>query len=271
MKHQKVNTLQKRYEGFLDTHCLWKNNFVYGLNQYTLDPTKNKVDTSINENLRLGKYVEQFVSFQIKRQTNTVFIDDNIQIQQEKRTIGEIDFLFLEDGVPIHLELIYKFYLYDARIGSTEIEHCIGPNKKDALIEKLTKLKHKQLPLLFREESKKYLNTYDLIGNKIQQKVLFKAQLFIPYKKEVNLKLLNNKCVVGYYLHFKDLPIFKNAKIYVPIKKDWLLKPHTNVEWLNFTNALEVLENFYISNISPMVWIKNKNGTLLKLFVTWWK
>jgi len=62
--------------------------------------------------------------------------------------VGELDCLILRDKKPIHLEVIYKFYLYDASVGDTEIAHFIGPNRKDSLIEKLTKLQEKQLPIL---------------------------------------------------------------------------------------------------------------------------
>jgi len=61
--------------------------------------------------------------------------------------------LFLEDEKPIHLEIQFKFYLYDAALGTTEIDHCIGPMRKDSLNEKLSKLKEKQLPLLYANET----------------------------------------------------------------------------------------------------------------------
>jgi len=54
-----------------------------------------------------------------------------------------------ENNKPIHLEIIYKFYLYDPSIGLTQLDHWIGPNRRDSLVKKLTKLKQKQLPLLY--------------------------------------------------------------------------------------------------------------------------
>ena len=36
----------------------------------------------------------------------------------------------------LHLELVYKFYLYDKNLGEKEIERWIGPNRSDSLLEK---------------------------------------------------------------------------------------------------------------------------------------
>ena len=42
-------------------------------------------------------------------------LSENIQIQENvNQTIGELDCLFLDESQPIHLEIQFKFYLYDA-------------------------------------------------------------------------------------------------------------------------------------------------------------
>ena len=53
----------------------------------------------------------------------------------------------------IHLEVSYKFYLYDENLGKLESEKWIGPNKRDSLVQKTAKLKSKQLPILFHKET----------------------------------------------------------------------------------------------------------------------
>ncbi|QTD38020.1 DUF1853 family protein [Polaribacter batillariae] len=131
--HEKTTKIQNRYDGFLQTDCLWTGNTVYGFNQFKVKNKFVKIDIEMNENLRLGKYVERFVSFQISQENNIEILAENIQIQQEKRTLGELDCILLKDNKPIHLEVIYKFYLYDATTGASEIEHFIGPNRKDSL------------------------------------------------------------------------------------------------------------------------------------------
>ena len=171
--------VQQHYNGFLQTPNLWKGNEIFSLKQFEIDRDSIKVDLKIDEKLRLGKYIERFVSFQIKQDKNCKIISENIQIQQDKLTLGELDCLLYKNEKPIHLEIIYKFYLYDASVGATEIEHFIGPNRKDSLFEKLDKLQQKQLPLLYSNECKTYLESVNLDVPEVEQQVYFKAQLFV--------------------------------------------------------------------------------------------
>ena len=263
--------IQARYQGFLQTPILWKHTNVFGLKPFEITTESKKINLKIDEKLRLGKYIERFVSHQLKCNKAFAILAENIQIQQQKRTLGEIDCILLRDNKPIHLEIIYKFYVYDSSIGKTEIEHFIGPNKKDSLIEKLTKLKEKQLPLLYSKECKSYLKTINLDINNIEQQVYFKAQLFVPFNdKYQKLKTLNQNCIVGYYIHQQALQIFKNCKFYIPIKKDWLLKPHTNVSWLHYDAFFEICSSYMTRKYSPLVWAKSINGEINKLFIVWW-
>ena len=52
--------LQKRYEGFLKTPCLWKDAAVLNLHQFEIESKSDKIKIDLDENLRLGKYVELF-------------------------------------------------------------------------------------------------------------------------------------------------------------------------------------------------------------------
>ncbi|MDC1227265.1 DUF1853 family protein, partial [Algibacter sp.] len=115
--------LQKRYEGFLKTPCLWLNDAVYNLDQFKITSKFNKIKIVLDDKLRLGKYVEQFVSFELDQQNDISVLAENIQIQDGKITLGELDCLLLKNNKPIHLEVIYKFYLYDASVGESEIDH----------------------------------------------------------------------------------------------------------------------------------------------------
>ena len=261
--------IQKRFDGFLQTNYLWKNQTFYGLKQFEIAQNFIKFNTEINKNLRLGKYIERFVSFQLQQNNSVILNAENVQIQQEKRTLGELDCILQYKETPIHLEIIYKFYLFDTSVGKTEIEHCIGPNRKDTLIEKLTKLKTKQLPLLYTQECKKFLETLNLDSKDIEQRVYFKAQIFIPLNKKVKFKILNSDCITGFYIYKEEIQQFKDCKFYIPIKKDWLIIPHTKVKWQNFDNffneTLILLENKF----SPLCWIKHRNGVLEKFFLVW--
>ena len=268
--HQKKKDLQKRYEGFLQTKTLWKNNLVFGLQQFKLKSKLQKINFDINDKQRLGKYIEQFVFYELQSE-NIKILSKNVQIQREKKTLGELDCIILKDKTLIHLELIYKFYLYDATVGNSEIEHFIGPNRKDSLIEKLSKLKEKQLPLLYSEECKTYLSKLNIDTSKVKQQVYFKAQLFLPYSnKDVGLTFLNRKCVVGYYINKIELSKFKNCKFYIPVKKDWLVIPHKQVDWISFSKFCSNISIILERKFSPLFWLKKPNGELEKFFLVWW-
>ena len=267
----KTKEIQKRYEGYLATPNLWNGDVVFGLHQFELESKSHKIDISIDNKIRLGKYIERFVSYQLSTIKEVGILAENIQIQKDKRTLGELDCLLTRNEKPVHLEIIYKFYLYDATVGTTEIEHFIGPNRKDALIEKLNKLKEKQLPLLYSNDCKPYLDEYDIEVEKVRQEVLFKAQLFLPYNSQhIQLTKLNTDCVKGFYINRKELENFKESKFYIPTKKDWLITPHEQVSWITYATFNNKIKEFELRKFSPLVWIKSKNGELSKCFVVWW-
>ena len=268
--NQKTQILQKRYDGFLKTNCLWNENSILDLQQFSIKNLWTKINLNIDEKLRLGKYVERLVSFQLQQESTLKIIAENIQIQKDKITLGELDCVLLKDEKPIHLEIIYKFYLYDTSVGNSEIENLIGPNRKDSLIEKLIKLKEKQLPLLYSDECKYYLKTLNLEIKNIEQQVYFKAQLFIPIHQKVNLSQLNSDCIVGFYINRNDLNEFSNCKFYLPIKRDWLIIPHKNVNWKKFDEFITEITPLLDRKFSPLCWLKKENGELEKFFLIWW-
>jgi len=269
--HQKTKDIQSRYEGFLQTPCLWKKAAVHDLYQFEIKNAYTKINIEIDEKLRLGKYIERFVSYQLAQEKNISILCENIQIQQEKRTLGELDCIILRDDKPIHLEIIYKFYLYDETVGNTEIEHFIGPNRKDALTEKLTKLRERQFTLLYTRTCNDYLKTLQLSSENITQQVYFKGQLFVPYsKKTIQLKILNTNCISGFYINRKELNHFLACKFYIPSKKDWLVIPHQNIDWLKFYQFKEKAEAYLNRSFSPLCWMKLSNGEILKFFLVWW-
>ncbi|MHB0755849.1 DUF1853 family protein [Polaribacter sp. M15] len=269
--HQKTKDIKRRYEGFLQTPSLWKKDVVFDLYQFEIKNVAKKINIEIDEKLRLGKYIERFVSYQLTQEKDISILCENIQIQQQKRTLGELDCILKKDKSIIHLEIIYKFYLIDKNVGKTEIDHCIGPNRKDALIEKLKKLKDKQLPLLYTDECKMYLKSINLNAKEIAQQVFFKAQIFVPFTdRNMPLKILNTNCIAGFFINKKQLSFFSDAKFYIPNKKDWLVIPHQNVNWLNYERFKELSSDYLARQFSPLCWLKLPSGVIEKIFLVWW-
>ena len=207
----------------------------------------------------------------MSQQSDIALLAENIQIQNDKITLGELDCLLLRNNKPIHLEIIYKFYLYDASVGDSEIDHFIGPNRKDSLIEKLIKLQEKQLPLLYSKTCKPYLEALNLRAENLTQQVYFKAQLFLPFTNQnIELKTLNTECIAGFYVKQNELHQFEDCKFFIPNKKDWLIQPHTNINWLRYDTFKLTTQDFFEQKYSSLCWVKLKNGELKKLFLVWW-
>lgn len=262
-----MNRTQQRFEGFLSTPPLWKSNDLYNLTQFEIEHASISFDMEIDSKQRLGSYIERFVSCQLQKNKAIKVLKENIQITSNKVTLGEIDCLLLKNNKPIHLEIAYKFYLYDPSVGKTNIEHWIGPNRKDSLIHKLEKLKRKQLPLLHSEECQNYLKGINLKSKDISQQVYFKAQLFVPLSMDKTYHKINPDCIVGFYINRTELEQFRNEKFYIPNKKDWLIIPHTHVKWLNFEEFKTQSEIYLQREFSPLCWIKLNTGELKKFFL----
>jgi len=250
---------------------LWEGELV-GLTQIKLKKNSNQlIKLKTKKRLRLGHLVERFVSHELQLNNDIDILAENIQIKQNKVTIGELDCLLIHNQTPIHVEIIYKFYLYDESVGNSELEHWIGPNRKDSLIEKITKLKTKQLPLLYKAETKTILEQLKLNSSTIQQQVYFKAQLFVPYyMRDMHLRIINNQCIKGYYLHLNDLKQFSSYKFYIPSKLDWLTEAHNNVTWLDYNEGTKTIKEAIIQKRAPLCWVKSEKTTLQKIFVVWW-
>ena len=266
-----TDDLQQNFRGYLNTPNLWQYAEVYDMQQYDFgESTSKKFTDKVAKNLRLGKLVERFVFQQLSDKDASDILAENIQIQDGKRTIGELDALLMTTYGPVHLEIIYKFYLYDPNVSNDELSHWIGPNRKDSLLQKLDKLKEKQLPLLYHPKTQPVLEDLELSITEIKQQVLFKAQLFLPLnlQKTPFLKL-NPKCVQGFYVTLDKLYQFKTAQFYIPEKINWLMEVNDNVQWLDYDDFTSDVAVWLDKRMSPLFWMKN-NGILQKFFVVWW-
>lgn len=262
--------IENLYIGFCNTKLLWKYRFK-GLNQLNLmDIPETQFNRQLLKKRRLGQLAEQFAFNQLEQLDDCKILAENLQIHKNKQTLGELDALIKLNQETIHLEIIYKFYVYDDTIGTSELEGWIGPNRKDSLIEKITKLKTKQLPLLYSSECESVLNALELDRTNIQQKVLFKAQLFIPYQKSIHFSQLNEDCVNGFYFKTSQLNDFDTCEFYIPEKLEWFLDVNDSVDWLSFENFKKDVETFLSESQSPLIWIKKTDGKLLKSFLVWW-
>lgn len=266
-----MNLTQQRYLGFLHTPFLWDTTLA-SLTQATFsESTDASINVKIPDTIRLGNYVEQLVSYYLRQIPGVKVLAENVQIIQHKETLGELDCLLLHNKAPIHLEIAYKFYLYDPSAGPSFLECWIGPNRRDSLVLKLAKTKNKQFPLIHHEACKAQLAGMNIASEAFVQNTFFKGQLFLPLgMKPPKFEGISSDAVAGTYCSFEQITQFTDCKFYLPKKLDWLIVPHTEVAWINYNKICERIQTFFVRNSSPLVWIKFPNGVLKKMFITWW-
>ena len=274
----KQNTrLVNQYLGFMETPSLFIDDVVTGYPCFELYPDNNVpfLDNTAPSNLMLGKRAERFFQDAVEQSILYELLGKNLQVQKGKLTLGELDFLIenLLTKERLHVELVYKFYLYDPSLGKEELNRWIGPNRNDSLLQKLKKLKNKQFPLLLSEEAKKLLNNLEFETSKIKQQLCFKAQLFVPLELVGKpIPRINNKCIMGHWVSVDEFTLEKYGELrfFAPEKQDWFIEPTKQTEWLGYKETAERINPQLKAGKSPLLWMKGEDGSFAKLFLVWW-
>lgn len=230
--------------------------------------------TTISPSLVLGKRVEYFLQYYLEQQPQLQVLTHNLQIIQEKQTIGELDFLYYnkKEEQHYHLEQVYKFYIYYPTTGR-DLEQWIGPNNKDSLVEKMDKLQQKQFPLLQHPATQAKLQELGISTSSILPQLSFKAALFTPWKESFSSSSsLNPACWRGYWLTWEAFQQedWGGAQFYVLDKKDWGIAPLAGVQWLSLPIAAAQIELWLAKQKAPLCWLRTASGDLLSFFVLWW-
>jgi len=229
------------------------------------------LDYTLPTNLRLGHLAERVVSELINSSSNYSVLHENIQIVEDKQTVGELDLIIQNknDQQITHVELAYKFYLYDPSISSEQLHNWIGPNRNDSLKEKLEKLKRKQLPLLYHPYTQAMLDGIDI--DRITQALCFLVSLYVPYEYKGSFDPIYQKAVKGYYLNlesFKDLD-HATKHYYIPPKNEWGMEPSGNENWTDFKGIADYLDTCMEEKQAPLCWQKY-GDSYVEFFVVWW-
>ena len=222
-------------------------------------------------NIRLGHLVEKIVSELIKASTNYKVLYENIQVVENKKTIGEIDFIIEDKNTKqvIHMELAYKFYLFDPSISSEPINNWIGPNRNDSLQEKLEKLKIKQFPLLYHQLTKSKFTT--VVIDEVSQALCLLVSLFIPYEYKGNFSPNYEKAVKGYYVSLETFMSLDHPSktYYIPSKKEWGMDPSENEIWTHFDGVEKQITTSIQEKQALLCWQKHKDS-YSTFFIIWW-
>ena len=261
--------------GFLNTPPIWEKK-QFGIQQFEFPNLEMHSfhPKPIPGNIRLGHQIEYVFKQLLEYSAFYEVVLYNLQISQEERTIGEIDFILKDKKRDklIHVELTYKFYIINPAI-SEPIHRIIGPNQRDKFFTKMEKIKNKQFPLLHSEEGSKALLDNNIDHLKIEHQVCFKAQLFQPYgSSSINIATLNKACLAGYWLRFDELntPEFSKAQYYMPTKSEWVIDPNELVAWKSHVEIMADVNQRLAKENAPMIWRRNSKTEFEKIFVVWW-
>jgi len=246
---------------------------IIGLPTFDLSELKieSELEFELPTNLRLGHLAETVVSGLIKASTNYNVLYENVQMLKGKKTIGELDFIIENESSKelIHLELAYKFYLYDPGISSETINNWIGPNRNDSLTKKLEKVKSKQFPLLKNESSTSIFDNIDL--GKVSQALCLLASLYIPSESKEIFSPAYDKAIQGYYLNIEKFMSLNHSEksYYLPSKTAWGIEPSENKTWTSLNDIEQQLKRSMKDKRAQLCWQKSKDS-YTSFFIVWW-
>lgn len=160
------------------------------LNRLDDNPTELERYVQSRNHQLLGSYFECLWQFFFTYGPNWQLLKDHVQIHAttgKQQTLGELDVL-TEDhqGNAWHVELAVKFYLQLPATDGRSTNHWVGPQTRDRLDLKLSKLENKQFPFLDSEETQAHLSDLSLQRD-WQQGLILKGYLFTKRGQEVTL------------------------------------------------------------------------------------
>lgn len=93
---------------------------------------------------RLGYYFERLIEYWLRHCSGVELLATRLAYRSAERTLGELDFLFDDQGIVTHWETAIKLYL---NVGGTDLNAFVGPRARDRLDLKYAKLFETQLTL----------------------------------------------------------------------------------------------------------------------------
>ena len=150
----------------------------------------------------------------------------SVQINSPKRSIGEFDLLFDDNGTKHWWEIAIKFYCFDN--AHTGLRAWLGPNAQDHLQRKYEHLFEKQLQLDQHAAAQERLQ--ELNYDSCQSAAFVKGYLFQaidqPCISSDIDERINSDCIEGYFLRLRDikqLPQQRKSSRYLRVARhEWL-------------------------------------------------
>lgn len=218
--------------------------------------------------------MERFFSHYLKESDRYELLAENLQLIENKVTIGELDFLIRDttNQSIIHLEIACKFYIHRPKTPGHSLDQWIGPNRKDRLVDKLQKLRDRQFPLLNHPIAQEKLKNYNLEDQDIQQMLFLPGLLFSSFENGIYDNSINPEAVQGYWLSASqfEAKALDECQLAIPEKENWLVHPSCNEDWFSPDTIIPKVKDRLEVQRSPMIWLKRSDGLYERFFVLWW-
>lgn len=247
---------------------------INNVENFVIEPDEipSHYDEILRDSLMLGKRAERFLSFYLKQHPQYEILAENVQIINEKETIGELDFLLKhsKNGL-LHLEMACKYYLYHPSAKSTEEVWC-GPNNQDFLSLKKRKMHEHQFPLLHDVRAQQVLNDLNIDSESFKQMLLFQNFCFLPADFDANQDGVDKTNCSGIWMNqdtFESLSLDREL-FFLPKKTNWLIDPMYNREWHLLEAVKPDVQLELAKNNSPMLWVLHPDGRTERWFIVWW-
>lgn len=262
-----------RFKAFYKTASLWSGEllnleqfYLSNFNFDHLDQEESLELPVIPQGTVLGKRAEYFFKFCVEKSNNYELLLSNIQIFKGKITIGELDYIVKHKSTStiIHIELVYKFYIYNPSIKAVEssdihqeLYKYQGPNGRDNLVRKLKHLRNHQFPLLYSDETREILASQEIDVSKVKQQVCYLAHVFIPQQLwSHKFEYINKNSIVGYYYTYSAFAKAETDNLYfLPEKYAWKMTPQELPISYTFQEVLELTEQSLERGFAPLLWM----------------
>ena len=146
------------------------------------DPSSLHAHLSSHATWKVGFYFEALIRFWLMWKPGFRLLEHNLQIQGEGRTLGALDYLLIDrDGRSHHWEVAVKFYLQ--RRPSDAWSAWVGPNRRDRLDIKLSRMRDHQLPLSGRPAARSLLEAHGILEPP-ETAAIVKGMFFTPWDRQ---------------------------------------------------------------------------------------
>lgn len=204
---------------------------LLGENQFRRNPLS--IDRSeipiLKNHHRLGVHFEDLFEFHIKYCPQVTDLYSHIQIIEDKKTLGEADFLVCRNDVWQHIEIAIKFYLRVGKAG--QLSDYLGPSLTDSLDRKVNHIESRQLKLLQSDAAKNTLQTLG-VGSPVNSFAQIFGWLFYHVTDDQSNipKTINPHHARGRWLAVNELPSFigvypDTVRFLIPSRSEWLIAP----------------------------------------------